>query len=95
MGIPARGLGCPGDTSGALPVRSEVFERRLPPGPVAILVLTGLAVYAENLPLFGFGMKRTFCLDGVRIYVRLDGVKGVVRHEAISLLEFRPNQGGY
>ena len=41
----------PGDTSGAMPVRSQVFERRLPPGPVAILKLTGLAVDAGVLPL--------------------------------------------
>ena len=41
-----------GDISGAAPVRSQVFERRLPPGPVAILKLTGLRVDAEILPLY-------------------------------------------
>ena len=38
------GSGCPGVSSGAAPVRSQVFERLWPPGPVAILGLTGLAV---------------------------------------------------
>ena len=38
------GSGCPGVSSVAGPVRSQVFKRLWPPGPVAILGLTGLAV---------------------------------------------------
>ena len=47
----ARARTVPGTPVGRMPVRSQVFERRLPPGPVAILVLTGLAVDALVLPL--------------------------------------------
>ena len=49
------GSDSPGDTSGAKPFPSQVFERRLPPGPVAILILTGLAVDALVLPLLMLG----------------------------------------
>ena len=61
------GSDSPEDTSGAMPVRSEVFERRLPPGRVVILELTGLAVDALNPTSTGIGMKRTFCLNDIRI----------------------------
>ena len=48
---PARGLGQSRGHQWGEAVYSQVFERRLPPGPVAILVLTGLAVDALVLPL--------------------------------------------
>ena len=41
----ARARTDPGTPVGHAPVRSDVFERRWPPGPVAILGSDGLAVY--------------------------------------------------
>ncbi len=71
------GSDSPGDTSGAAPVRSQVFERRLPPGPVAILKLTGLAVDAGILPLFlDRDETRVFALADIRICVPKRNVKG-------------------
>ena len=68
--VPARGLGQSRGHQWGEAVYSQVFERRLPPGPVAILVLTGLAVDALVLPLLIGGVnKRTFCLGWILDYM--------------------------
>lgn len=62
------GSDSPGDTSGAMPVRSQVFERRLPPGPVAILGTDGVGRRCwDPASLYRGVMKRTFCLGGIGI----------------------------
>lgn len=43
-------------------VRGLVFERRLPPGLVAILVLTGLPIDVGVLPLLVSGWDETYVL---------------------------------
>ena len=63
------GSDSPGDTSGAKPFPSQVFERRLPPGPVAILKLTGVGRRCFGPASLISGCKHVFYLDESRIVV--------------------------
>ena len=71
------GSDSPGDTSVAIPVRSQVFERRWPPGPVAIFKTdrVGRRCWAPA----SVGYRRCnvrFALADIASYVPIKAVKG-------------------
>ena len=62
-------------------------------GRLRFWLLTGLAVDAWKLPLFGLGYERAFYLDSARICVRLAVVKGWMSGETIPKLKWPSFEG--